>query len=498
MKTAATSFFIVILILLCMFAAALAQGQWSTPVRISEPGDCWYSQILAQGDTLHVIYSNSQDGWKISHISSADGGETWTSYQVLSDTVNTSNTYFPRVIGHNGQLMAVWTAYFLHGVYRFNIGYSASNDNGINWSTPQYILDSNLEWPFYLTAAGADSLVNIIFFWGYADSIYFYITRSTDFGTSWSPAIQILSTAQSGIVDISALDSMIHLTWDGTFMSGRSWDTYYMKSSDGGLTWSQNAALSTIDQHGSQLPSVSLGSRGEVAVAWMDGKYSPYIFTGDILLRQSQDSGTVWMPEKQATFNHYAWASDIVTNGDTIHVVWEDESPGLGRVSIHHTMSIDGGQSWSDPFWLDQTLDDSRYPAMATSNRRVYAIWCDTRDNPDTNICCGLYFTRWQAESDAVENQNGNPLPQGLSLSAYPNPFNSKIIVNYSSSEGGDLRIYDNSGQLVRNFKIEKGGNGNVVWDATDKKGQKVTTGVYFARLLSVGHSRTIKLIYVK
>jgi hypothetical protein len=89
-------------------------------------------------------------------------------------------------------------------------------------------------------------------------------------------------------------------------------------------------------------------------------------------------------------------------------------------------------------------------------------------------------------------------------LSAYPNPFNDAINIIYKASgikkELIKLKIYDIEGKLVRNFGGLKtsNGEGRINWDATDRKGRKVPSGAYFARLECLGESKTIKLIYLK
>ena len=85
---------ILIFIAAYIFLSSAARAQeWSTPVRISEPGGCLYPQILAQGDTLHVVYENASIYDKISYVRSTDGGQTWSEYVVLSP-----RAYFARVV----------------------------------------------------------------------------------------------------------------------------------------------------------------------------------------------------------------------------------------------------------------------------------------------------------------------------------------------------------------------------------------------------------------
>jgi hypothetical protein len=84
-----------ICIVLALSTAALAQ-EWSTPVRISEPGGGFYPQIIAQGDTLHVVYENARGYDKICYIRSTDAGETWSEHVILSE--HNGLTSFPRIL----------------------------------------------------------------------------------------------------------------------------------------------------------------------------------------------------------------------------------------------------------------------------------------------------------------------------------------------------------------------------------------------------------------
>jgi len=85
-----------------------------------------------------------------------------------------------------------------------------------------------------------------------------------------------------------------------------------------------------------------------------------------------------------------------------------------------------------------------------------------------------------------------------VSLSAYPNPFNSSLIISYSNlSKGGDIVIYDIQGKLIRWFNLEKM-EGKIIWDATDAMGNKVSSGIYFARAKTSQSSKVVKLIFLK
>jgi hypothetical protein len=229
----------------------------------------------------------------------------------------------------------------------------------------------------------------------------------------------------------------------------------------------------------------------------MDGKYSPYMLTGDVLTRETVDSGLVWGIEQQATYNHFASGSnDVVINQDTINIVWEDASVDLAHRSIYYTRSTDDGATWSEPYWLDQTLDDSWDPTLATSNGKVYALWADARYEPDSSRG-GLYLTRWNPQPDAVQEGRDRLHMKGP-LSAYPNPFNSFVTINYSKLKGGEMGIYDVQGKLVRTLNLEGGENGKITWDATDASGNKVSSGEYFLEARTSQNATKLKLLYLK
>ena len=289
----------------------------------------------------------------------------------------------------------------------------------------------------------------------------------------------------------------MHLVWAGFYRSEEAGDVYYIRSTDGGVNWSPNIALSTVDEHPSEKASICVGGGADLAVCWMDFKYSPYWTTGDILMRSSTDSGLIWDPEGQATSSHYAWDSDIALTGDTIHVVWEDEGTGLAHRSIYYTRSTDGGVTWDYPYWIDQTLDDSADPALVGSNGRVYVVWTDSRPNPDTSLCCGLYISHWEPEPDEVNDEQDN-LPIRACLSAYPNPFNSSVAITYYNLKGGEIGIYDIQGKLIRTLKVEGGENGKIIWDACDASGKRVSSGEYFLKAGASQNSTRLKLLYLK
>jgi flagellar hook assembly protein FlgD len=84
-----------------------------------------------------------------------------------------------------------------------------------------------------------------------------------------------------------------------------------------------------------------------------------------------------------------------------------------------------------------------------------------------------------------------------------PNPFNPNTVIRYDVPRGGGqvtLRIYNVTGQLVRTLVsgFEAAGHRSATWDATDDRGQTVSTGIYFYQLKAEGFSETRKMLLMK
>ncbi len=82
-------------------------------------------------------------------------------------------------------------------------------------------------------------------------------------------------------------------------------------------------------------------------------------------------------------------------------------------------------------------------------------------------------------------------------IKVIPNPFMDKIEINLfieHRAEGIELKIYDVSGRLIKNFPISQFPNFNVVWDGKDVEGNEVRAGVYFLKFGGLHIGKAIKL----
>lgn len=122
----------------------------------------------------------------------------------------------------------------------------------------------------------------------------------------------------------------------------------------------------------------------------------------------------------------------------------------------------------------------------------------DLNNNGEITISWGndrMVVADWNDPLDSPEDPR-IPLPESVSLSAYPNPFNSEVRIEYSLPNTGDvnLSIYNLQGQLVEQLENSRmsAGDHAVSWQPN------TTSGVYFVHLQTKTSAMTQKILYLR
>ena len=124
---------------------------------------------------------------------------------------------------------------------------------------------------------------------------------------------------------------------------------------------------------------------------------------------------------------------------------------------------------------------------QSDTTKKYFAI-TDTSGNYQLNV-----ITEIKEEAPTI--------PQSFELMQnYPNPFSDETNIPYKLNEesNASVTIYNILGQAVKSFKSleQAGGMHGVTWDGRDEFGKKVSTGVYFYRLLARGETQVKKMIF--
>ncbi len=97
----------------------------------------------------------------------------------------------------------------------------------------------------------------------------------------------------------------------------------------------------------------------------------------------------------------------------------------------------------------------------------------------------------------------GTPVRSGVVLyPAHPNPFNPATTIRYEIATRArvHLAVFDVRGALVATLVDEEqpAGSKSVVWNARDRHGRALASGVYLCRLVADGQQQTHKLVLLK
>jgi len=114
----------------------------------------------------------------------------------------------------------------------------------------------------------------------------------------------------------------------------------------------------------------------------------------------------------------------------------------------------------------------------------------------------GNSITNFTVSSSTAVETGQESLPMEFALYAnYPNPFNPETTISYDVPQPCHVRItiYNRLGQKVRSLleETKNAGRYQVLWDATDDFGRKVTSGVYFYHFETEKFTATRKMIFI-
>jgi hypothetical protein len=485
------------IILVCAIIASIflitghVYAGWSEDVRLTNRGYEILPQVIARGDTVHVAWQQIATDMFVSYMRSTNGGDSWDSLFNLTesghqgtniDLMLSGNKIFVGWDDENTNLPN-WVA---------NIAYTASPYGGA-WPRPNYVYpDTMRNHPSYdggiinhldsiyvvYNATWEDSIDNPI--------IFLY---SSDFGQTWSQEVTVGHTYNyTNPLQIAKCGRTLYIVWSGdnppTIFNRRVIAT---ASRDGGQSWSEPFLISS-NEHTAQHSCVACDEEtGYFAVGWMDFTFSGG-FPGDLFVRLTTDGGISWGDIHYATSHHKVSDPQIDIRGDSLWAVWSDRDTAYGHLNseICFSRTTDVGFSWTPYNRLTYAEGRSYTPWISYDNGKLHVVWEDDRDGED------IYYKRYDPDPIGID-EHGN-IPKGVSLSAYPNPFNSSVLISYSfeNAKGGDLKIYDIQGQLVNSLTI-MGREGKITWDA-----RSLPSGVYFARLEAKANTTIKKMVLLK
>jgi hypothetical protein len=173
-----------------------------------------------------------------------------------------------------------------------------------------------------------------------------------------------------------------------------------------------------------------------------------------------------------------------------------DEQPfGCNYPKIVLSYSNDWGYNWSSPEVITNDEEAVEYaPCLISSLEHsdtllhcFYAVYSPDHGY-DLNYVRSLPF--YSHTMEIPENQAAI-----LSIGISPDATSSSATITYKNSEGNEakIEIYNILGQRIWSKNVY-GKEGSAIWDGKTNSGIKVSSGVYFVRMVNTASSSSIKL----
>lgn len=292
--------------------------------------------------TCFVVYGGFPDGNNTGEsgvyiAKSTDNGATWTPHVPVIEHVGTMTSdsafedkYYIQIDNstsspYKGMMYIPWKR-VINADSSTQIVISRSTDGGATWGAPVPVsprksgtsTDTTFGQSFPLSTTGPDGTVYVVWNDGPSRSIGF--AKSTDGGKTFSaPTFAVrnyptLGTPRKVGSDVyhvlkgtfraesyptlmadnsnSTRRGWLYLAW----AAGKSPNIYFVRSSDGGATWSPWSTISTDTTNDQWWPWLSVDqTNGDIAVMYADSRNDPSNIKIDNYLSYSRDGGSTWV-----------------------------------------------------------------------------------------------------------------------------------------------------------------------------------------------------------
>jgi hypothetical protein len=165
--------------------------------------------------------------------------------------------------------------------------------------------------------------------------------------------------------------------------SGRNYDIFVKKSSDGGETFEESLNLSANPGF-SEHPQLS-AYNNNVYVVWADDTSG----NREVLFAKSEDNGTTFGDATSLSNNPSdSFNPEIAVSGSNVYVVWLDEDDEGSRIMF--MASVDGGETFGRTMVISDRANSASLAKVAAYGESAYITW----NLVDDEIENGLFFVK--------------------------------------------------------------------------------------------------------
>ena len=460
-----------------------AQG-WHPEVTLVSTGfDASYPDIAVFEDNVHVVWEDYRAGSKpqVYYKRSTDDGLNWNPGERLSIDPEVSSN--PAIAVAHNNVHVAWPDYRDYGVSDTEIYYRRSTNNG-DWFEPAIRLTNVLSFKWNCNIAAFDDNIHIV--WDddrSVSSFDIYYIRSTDNGITWSPEILLTNPSDLDYFPkVSISGNNVFITW--TSRRGGIEEVYLRRSVDNGINWDPEQKLTSSNTlaRTSQIASFD----NNIHISWQDHRTgSPEVF-----YIRSTNLGDDWSAETRLTFNAANKESiSIASFQEKVHLIWTDDRNT--EWEVFYIKSIDNGVNWEAEELISSIPIKSRSSRVSVFEKNVFVVWEDVPSGAPDEIIFRRYITPTSVDNEIIS-------PQEFDIDQnYPNPFNPTTTIKYQIPELSfvTLKVYDVLGNEIATLVNEEKpvGSYEVEFNATG-----LPSGIYFYRLQAGSFVETKKMVLMK
>ena len=442
-------------------------GVWGDPCVITDTAGnfCYFHLAYDPAITIWPKYCD-----RIILQTSTDGGLNFNPTSYTGYNLPKMQDKAWGAVDPSSNYMAVsWTQFDNYGVQDIQdsskIYFSLSKNNGVNWTSPIVLsqitgdcVDSSNTAEGAVPAFGLHGEIYVI--WSINDSLY--MNRSVDTGNTWMPHEKAIA-AQAG--------------------------------------WSYNVAgLNRCDGLPTTIVDHSTSAyKGNIYVNWTDKRNGPN--DADVFFIKSTDGGNTWSPtlrvndDGPGNENFMSTMNVDQSTGDIYILYYDRRNYGDDNTDVYMAYSFNGGDSFTNvkvssaPFYPDSSEFFGDYIGISAVNGCVRPAWM-RMDNSITSVWTAL-INKGQLLPllpNAIHDQE----EENGFLLASCNPTTSACIIHYGGNQPFEVTITDLAGKMVLNKKNET----ETFYAHLDESG--ISNGTYLVNCVSNSSEKTFKVVMMK
>ncbi len=383
-----------------------------------------FPSIAAENGKVHIAWEDQGDGDYDIYYRHFDG-TSWQSEVEISTDAGIEGQGLVSIASNGSEVHVVWAdggggdsdiiyRHFDGTIWQAEVEISVDSGNEVQ-TKPSIAVFGNEVHVVWLDGEGGD---------------YDVLYRHFD-GASWQAEVEISTDTTNEAQDepsISAEGSEVHATWadsrDGDLdihyrhFDGASWQAEVVISSDSGVEL-QNCPVIAAEY-------------GSAYVAWHD------LVEGDLDIMYRPFNGTGWESEYRVSSdpsNGLQYAASLSAQGNTVHVVWHDNNDGDYDIRYRHF----DGSDWQPELELSSDTGgvSQMYPDVVADGTTVHVVWQDGSDGDYDIYYRQFDGTSWLAAME-LSTDSGSEGQEAPSIAAE----GGRVYVVWQDWGDGDLDIY--------------------------------------------------------